>query len=381
MDAHWLQLRYISISLPPIVFLTLSFALGIFVGHTHLPLWYPYLGFTFLACLILSLQKPVYAVVILCLCSLATAAGYYRIETTYLKERALSHFLESSPFELKGLVTDVCKIKSKRFKKKIGLSLDSIANGSKTVKPARTCELYLPYRSSVHVGQKITITGAMLMPQKRREQSNQAPLLRFSVPSSHAHIVDTKMSIGERLKSAVLSARYRIALRISSKLLPTTSTLFKWLFLGLSTHDEDVLYLKEHCKSWGISHYLARSGLHVGMMLMVWQSLLRHIPFPLLIKELLLLFILLITTVLSWPSISFSRAVSSYIFLKCYSLSRLSIHPFHVSFLTCFLFLCYNPLYLLSISFQLSFLGVFLLTWVQEIELLRKRPIDAQKNV
>lgn len=384
MDAYWLLLRCIPLSIPPIVFLTLAFTLGILLEFAHLSLWYSYIGLTCLAFCTFSSKKPERTFIILFLCSLAITTGYYRTAMIHQKERAFSYFLQNTPFTLTGLVTGIEKIQGKRFKEKISIALHTIVNSSKEITApfVQDALAYIPYRTGICVGQKIKITEALLIKKSGIETALKSNIssLRFSTPGHTKVMIDPSMSSFESIKATFIRARNSIMFRISHKLLPLTNTLFTWLFLGLSTQDEDTHCLKEQCKSWGISHYLARSGLHVGMMLVVWQILFAYVPLPLLLKELLLLLILLLTTFLSWPSISFSRAATSYIFLKCYSLTRISIHPFHTSFLTCFLFLLYNPLYLFNVSFQLSFLGVFLLIWIQEIELLRKRPIDALQN-
>ena len=142
-------------------------------------------------------------------------------------------------------------------------------------------------------------------------------------------------------------ARARLARSIESKLSPEVYRFFALIFLGApGQQDDHISELRERFSYWGITHYLARSGLHVTMVLAVWQGLMRFIPVRLVVKRMLLLMILALHTLLSWSSISFVRAALSYALSQIYTMTAIQTHPVHTIALTCFLVLLYNPFYL-----------------------------------
>ncbi len=152
---------------------------------------------------------------------------------------------------------------------------------------------------------------------------------------------------------------------IKKKCSMPTFTYFASLFLGeRSTNKKFLDHASEQFKFWGISHYLARSGLHMVIFVLLWQFLLRLLPLGYMIKEISLFALGIIYYLFSWSSISFIRAFLIFSFYKwCNIANRLS-HFLHILAITTSLALLYNPLYLFFLDFQLSFLLTFALAWI-----------------
>ncbi len=157
--------------------------------------------------------------------------------------------------------------------------------------------------------------------------------------------------------------------RLKKRLSPRTYQLFNSIFLG-NKHTQKRLTEKnkEHFNTWGVSHYLARSGLHMIIFIVIWQFLFMMIPCNWIVKELFLILLSCIYLCLSWTSISFNRAFLTFIFYKFLLLFRIQTQFFHLLTVICFLILFYNPLHIFFLDFQLSFGLTFALACFNQIK-------------
>ncbi len=144
-----------------------------------------------------------------------------------------------------------------------------------------------------------------------------------------------------------------------------TFSLFATIFLGerelIKRNKES---LEGPFKKWGIVHYLARSGLHLVLIVSLCEFLLRCIPIAFMVKQIILLLSVLIYFFLTWSSVSFIRALLIFFMYTYCLLSRTPNHFLHALALCCFILLLINPLYILFLDFQLSFGLTFALAWL-----------------
>jgi hypothetical protein len=156
--------------------------------------------------------------------------------------------------------------------------------------------------------------------------------------------------------------------KLKHKFSPLTFTLFSSLFLGNRTIGKTYQpTLIEKFRLWGISHHLARSGLHVVIFCYGWEHILRYLPLPFIVKQLLLIALMAVYALLSWSSISFLRAFLCFI---CYRICCIFMAPPHTMYtlmLVCGMVLVYNPVQLFFLDFQLSFLLTFALAWFNQL--------------
>ncbi|MBD3231212.1 hypothetical protein GF322_00965 [Candidatus Dependentiae bacterium] len=137
------------------------------------------------------------------------------------------------------------------------------------------------------------------------------------------------------------------------KLQADTFSFFSLIFLG--NKSEKNLSLKKQFNNWGISHYLARSGLHIMLFILIWKFLFCLIPLAIQIKQIILISICTSYQFLSWTSISFVRAFYVFIFYEIGKLINQQTNLLHILNIICFYILLINPTQLFFIDFQLSF--------------------------
>lgn len=174
--------------------------------------------------------------------------------------------------------------------------------------------------------------------------------------------------------------RERILQRFMCILSPRTALLVSSIFLGyksIKTKMSDQLY--EQFQWWGISHYLARSGLHLVMFVIILHMLFMFLPIPLPFKQVIVSGCIITYMLLSWSSVSFIR---SLLMISCYllcSMLKMQQHGLHTISLACCAILLYNPAFLFALDFQLSFgltLALILLHHAHYIQkIIVKQPI------
>ncbi len=166
----------------------------------------------------------------------------------------------------------------------------------------------------------------------------------------------------------IFNQRKQLFDNIRKKMSSKTFILFSSLFLGnRATFKEKIQSLTEQFKKWGISHLLARSGIHLTIFIFTWKTILYLLPFSFILKQYILTILSMIYFFFSWPSISFARAFSIYLLYQLCNIAKKPIHFLHLFFLTCFLFLILNPMQLFFLDFQLSFSLTFVLAWFNQL--------------
>ncbi len=145
--------------------------------------------------------------------------------------------------------------------------------------------------------------------------------------------------------------RKRIHDRLILGLNATTKSLVESVFFGQKNNSLDY----KPWQYWGLSHYLARSGLHVVILLALILPLLMMIPLGIWFRSLLTLIILAMYYLISWSTVSFMRAICMCVMSQLCFVNAYPIKTSHLVLLIGGLFLIINPYYILFADFQLSF--------------------------
>jgi len=118
----------------------------------------------------------------------------------------------------------------------------------------------------------------------------------------------------------------------------------------------------------GALHILAVSGLHVGILFLILSWLfkpLEYLKFGKQAKSVLLLLFLWGFAILAGLSPSVVRAVTMFSFFSLAGMLDRPTNSFNTLFLSFFTLLVFNPNWLYHVGFQLSYLAVFFILWIQ----------------
>jgi hypothetical protein len=134
---------------------------------------------------------------------------------------------------------------------------------------------------------------------------------------------------------------------------------FETIFLGKSVHNK--IY-KNLFFTWGISHFLARSGLHIQICISLLMGCFLFLGFSYFFSALIQLLLLFIFYFFTFPSISFFRAfLMFFLFLisKLFNLPTTSLHTLSVTaIITFFIY----PYCFLQLGTQLTFFTTCILS-------------------
>jgi predicted membrane metal-binding protein len=174
---------------------------------------------------------------------------------------------------------------------------------------------------------------------------------------------------GYSLKAKILKKRTALLESFGTKMNSETMLLFESLFMGKRTE------IKNHpfallFKQWGMSHYLARSGLHLAVFILIWQIFFSLLPIPWSLKQMLMLLISCTYLLFSWSSISILRAFSTFAFVRIFLFLKRPYDFFHLLCAIWILFLIINPTHLFFLDFQLTFLLTGALVWFSKFSRL-----------
>lgn len=134
---------------------------------------------------------------------------------------------------------------------------------------------------------------------------------------------------------------------------------FETIFLGKSVHNK--IY-KNLFFTWGISHFLARSGLHIQICISLLMGFFLFLGFSYLFSALIQLLLLFIFYFFTFPSISFFRAfLMFFLFLIC-KLLNLPTTSLHTLSATAIITFFIYPYCFLQLGTQLTFFTTCILS-------------------
>ena len=156
------------------------------------------------------------------------------------------------------------------------------------------------------------------------------------------------------VRAYIYAYREKVFEQIEATLPPETFAYFSALFLG-NRATERYPKIRRLFNRWGITHYLARSGLHIALLIFLWSLLLLCIPAPLVIKQCALAALIACYSALSWPSISFARAIILWLLYTAALLVRRPAQPLYLLSMISLVVVLLWPANALCLDFQLSF--------------------------
>jgi competence protein ComEC len=297
------------------------------------------------------------------------AAGAWRYSYTTDQAKNLYTYLNKKQFSLEGEVISIESRKEGRIKQLIllrssSVCLDKEMNHSLDA----NFQLYLTKPSNLQVGDVICVHN---LTTKKTNDSYERYLIKEQIAASFfasnlEHVLICRPSFS--FKRFLHNLRENVLMGCKKKLSKKTFSFFSSVFLGNKSYKGNLMQEpKEHCKTWGISHYLARSGLHMVIFVYILSLLINAIPVQFFIKQLILIFIGTLYYLLSWPSISFIRAFASFLLFKACALSTMPSLLIHVLSIITIAVLLHNPIQLLFLDFQLSFGLTCALAWFNHI--------------
>lgn len=148
--------------------------------------------------------------------------------------------------------------------------------------------------------------------------------------------------------------------------------------LILGYKDDIDVQLKSAYSSAGAMHVLAVSGLHVGIIFLIFSQLLsflEKLKYGIIIKSILLIIILWLYALLTGLSPSVMRAATMFSFIVATKITNRYSSFFNTLAASGLVLLIYNPLLIMEVGFQLSYMAVIgiviIQPWINELFTIR----------
>lgn len=161
---------------------------------------------------------------------------------------------------------------------------------------------------------------------------------------------------------------HRISERIQPLVSPHTFQIFQALVLGATPSDARPEWDSMGFGQWGIIHILARSGLHVTLLLCMLGWLIGMIPLTRAWRSLIVSIILGGYTIITWSNISFIRAVMMAAAYQYATARTRRISTWYTLHIVLIGMLLYNPYLITGLDVQLSFGCTYILLWLSQID-------------
>lgn len=377
--------------LSPFILPLLSLAVGIYI-QSCVPsaAYYFLIGFCALFC-ILIFTFPRYPNLVrihtIVLNGLFLCAGGIVLHLQHQHTNLLAAQFTNRPLTLLAKITDKhIQVASKpRWKQDeiLELAVTEVQNASEQDPASQTTitqtpipasfnlQCFVKHTTTVQVGDTILIKNITIKPPQHQTLSGNPGyadyLLKEGFLSSIFLSNDNKINIINHptwtLRRLLWELRNNNFQMIMKQLSPCTASYYSLIFLGKK--DPEVTdQLRRTFNYWGLSHYLARSGIHIVLFILIWKFILSFLPIHLVFKRILLIVICGSYGLLSWASTPFIRAYYSFLLTEGGRLFGLHVHFFHMLTIICTLMLLFNPLQLFFLDFQLTFGLTFALGWL-----------------
>jgi len=295
--------------------------------------------------------------------------GFVRYSQQARDHACLFTSAASQATSFRGVVTESNKIEHPRMKQNILVSISSFEKNGAWEPIQFLLQIYTPQAYPVMTGDLIQIDGVHI--KKTPNSSFNRYLAKEGIGATifaHDLAYQTISRPSFSFARCISDTKRAIFDRLQKKMSRENFTLFSSLFLGSRSFNKSYIrQIADQFQQWGISHYLARSGLHLTIFTLVWHTLFRFIPISLYIKQFLLILLTIIYLLFSWSSISFLRALYSFLIYGFCTLFIIRTHFLSILTLVTFIVLFINPMQLFFLDFQLSFILTFALAWISHI--------------
>jgi ComEC/Rec2-related protein len=274
-----------------------------------------------------------------------------------------------------GQITNIASLEHPFMKQCTTVELTNIELPDNILHQAHaTIQFYSPALLSFQVGDTIRLNNLLIKQPSSPAFKNY--LIKESIVATifcqkpdYTLIDRPKFS----MQRNIFLQRQRIFNALQSKMPTQVFSFFSSLFLGNKIINKKYVdQISNQFKFWGIAHFMARSGLHLVIFILIWTNILKLIPLPFLFKQALLLLLSFIYFILSWPTISFIRAFYTFLCYKFCVFLHARSHTLHILTVVTLIVLMANPMQLFFLDFQLSFSLTFALAWFNTIYQIKK---------
>lgn len=340
-------------------YVTIAFMAGIYWQEQGHSLWIAIPAFSAILLLNLLTKSSLKTIFLWFLISTAFMLGCIRYYQQYHSSNLFYETYGHSSYDIIGSVLAIESTSQNNFNRCFSLHINKIKKHNHNDK-------WNPLDKKIFVYTKSTgnldVTDTIKLENIRFKKPNNQSFNSYLIKENSAATIflsPLKYNLLEHptysFRRGIEQCKRVLMTRLKQKLSSGAFQFFITLFLGNSAEKRKMFETKHAFKAWGIMHYLARSGLHLIFFIFLWYLLLRFLPISYNLKHLILVIITIVYSIFSWTSISFVRALLTFLIYKIGSLFTFQTNLLNLLSIICFITLLINPIQLFFLDFQLSF--------------------------
>lgn len=282
--------------------------------------------------------------------------------------------INQKTFNISGTIIEYEKIENSFFKHKIIIQANLLKSLTKQMIVNKKFAIYTQKYPKLYLGDQVVLHNLKF------NFSNDLHFEDYLIKNKLAASIFVNSLDFKVLKTRpeFLLNKYKLNLlkKINLKMSNTTKIMFNSIFAGYkNSHKAALNNLKNAFQTWGIIHYLARSGLHLVIISTIWQTICSVLQVPIIFSNVIILLFLLLFYVLTWSALPFMRALIMIICYRICHFLKLQVHLLHILNISCIYTLINNPISIFFLDFQLSFLLTYGLIFFNEISYMKNKPI------
>jgi predicted membrane metal-binding protein len=365
--------RFHQINTPPLLPIAICFILGI-AWHSFFTMLCIIFICTLCCAFFAYIQHTQFPFLII-FCSLFAMGGALLHHKEWHDYNSFYAYVSNKKVAITGTVIDIYETTVNHQKTTVlALAIDTIATKENTYKSNKTMLFYGKCNKTMVVGDTVTVLD-IICKKPSSEDFQRYQIKEQTLATLFNKSFDCRIDHHPTwsLRLWIWQQKQRILNAMHDKLSPEGFRFFSSLFLGNRAYVKESLEeVSEQFKTWGIYHFLARSGLHLAIFLMLWQMLFYIIPLPFIVKHILLSLIGITYCMFSWTTTPFARSFALFLLNKLCFFSKTPFNTMHYLTLICVGFLLYCPLYLFFLDFQLTFALTFALVWLNQVTIAHR---------
>jgi hypothetical protein len=348
----------------PVIFIIALLLLSSFFIHLYLSIKIIILFFIIFAFILFFLNKK------FCLFFIISIAIFFLYHEYQLSRHLSIHQMITQGKKFSGIVLNKKEL-DKKYLYLVNLYACQI-NGKKEIVDA---QITVVSHKNILLGDYIFIPYIFFI--QKYDSIEQLKKNPFSL-SSHASGIASNIKINmiTHYKKAysfftfLFGLKERFHNELRTYFIDRNKFFFDTIFLGKMLNNKKYRHL---FSIWGISHFLARSGLHIQICITVLISFFLFLGFSYSVSALIQLFILFLFYFFTFPSISFFRAfLMFFLFLIC-KLLKLPTTSLHTLSATIIITFFIYPFCFLQLGSQLTFFTTGILALVSYVNRFSKK--------
>lgn len=305
----------------------------------------------------------------LVLISLSAISGHYLYQQKINLHHQFNSQLQNQVITITGILTDYTKVNNAYLKHRLTIKIQAIEPTNLPTCLKHSIWVYTRSNPKILIGQQIKLSNLKFKAVPNGQF--QEHLLKNGISTS-IFVPELQIEVTSKIQDCLgIANQYKLNLNKSliKKMSPQTAAAFSSIFLGQKQiYPYEQANIKNNFQIWGVVHYLARAGLHLILIAMIWQMFANFWQLPLWACQTLIMLLMLLFHFLSTSAIPFIRALITLLLNRACQLLKLQIHILHILNLSCLIILITDPATLFFLDFQLSFGLTYGLVFLNQIK-------------